>query len=281
MRPDPAAVALAERYRLAVGAQPRGGAAGATRGRGTGSSVELEDRRDFQPGDDVRRVDWRAYGRSDRMLLKQLREEVRPSVDLVVDASLSISIEIEKQAVALGLAAMVAASARADGALVRVTRVGEAVGDVPVDALLSDGLVFDGRTPLVALLPAVMARLRPGAALVVVSDFLFPHDPAALVRGLGARAGRLGMVQVLGECDSVTDVTGMLQLIDVETGEARVLSLDAAARARYQARLDRLTAGLGEECRRLGAPFAVVQAEVGLATACRDALVPAGLLAVR
>ncbi len=52
-----------------------------------GSSVEFAEYRDYQFGDDLRRVDWRLYARTDRVHVKQYEEETQMRVFLVLDTS--------------------------------------------------------------------------------------------------------------------------------------------------------------------------------------------------
>ena len=56
-----------------------------------GSSVEFAQHRPYVAGDDVRRVDWKVFGRSDRIYIKQYQEETNLPLVLVVDASESMA----------------------------------------------------------------------------------------------------------------------------------------------------------------------------------------------
>src|SRR5262245_16940998 len=103
------------RYRLGLPPRAAGGP-GATLGRRAGSSLEFRDYREYQPGDDLRHVDWNAYARSDQLTLKLFREEVTPHLDLVLDGSRSMALEASaKEAAALGLAAFFASAAAGSG----------------------------------------------------------------------------------------------------------------------------------------------------------------------
>src|ERR1017187_10237603 len=55
-----------------------------------GSSVEFAEYRDYQPGDDLRRVDWRLFGRRDRLHVKQFEDEAQLRLFTVLDASASM-----------------------------------------------------------------------------------------------------------------------------------------------------------------------------------------------
>ena len=56
-----------------------------------GSSVEFAEYRKYVPGDDLRRLDWRAYGRSDRFYVKEFEADTNLRCCLVVDTSGSIN----------------------------------------------------------------------------------------------------------------------------------------------------------------------------------------------
>ncbi|CAA9282073.1 MAG: hypothetical protein AVDCRST_MAG93-3261, partial [uncultured Chloroflexia bacterium] len=55
-----------------------------------GSSVEFADYRNYTPGDDLRRVDWNLYARTDKLFLKLYEEEEDRAVHLLVDTSASM-----------------------------------------------------------------------------------------------------------------------------------------------------------------------------------------------
>ena len=55
-----------------------------------GMSVEFEQHRPYVPGDDLRHLDWKVYGRSDRLAIKQYEQETTLDVILLVDCSASM-----------------------------------------------------------------------------------------------------------------------------------------------------------------------------------------------
>lgn len=56
-----------------------------------GPSVEFASHRLYVPGDDIRRVDWRAYAKADRFFIKEYEEETNMRVHLVLDCSKSMA----------------------------------------------------------------------------------------------------------------------------------------------------------------------------------------------
>ena len=63
-----------------------------------GSSVEFAEYRNYQFGDDLRRVDWRLYARTDRLHVKQFEEETQLRIFLVLDTSASMDFRSRPEA---------------------------------------------------------------------------------------------------------------------------------------------------------------------------------------
>ena len=60
---------------------------GMHRARLHGSSVEFAEHKEYSPGDEIRHIDWKAYGKLDRYYVKQFEQESQLTVYLVLDAS--------------------------------------------------------------------------------------------------------------------------------------------------------------------------------------------------
>src|SRR6266699_3855121 len=56
-----------------------------------GFSVEFAEHRQYYPGDEIRHIDWRAYGKTDRYYIKEFEEETNLKAHLLVDASGSMA----------------------------------------------------------------------------------------------------------------------------------------------------------------------------------------------
>ncbi len=56
-----------------------------------GASVEFAEHREYVPGDDIRHIDWKVYGRSDRYYIKQYEEETNLRTQILLDASESMA----------------------------------------------------------------------------------------------------------------------------------------------------------------------------------------------
>ncbi|MDE7268316.1 MAG: DUF58 domain-containing protein, partial [Lachnospiraceae bacterium] len=76
--------------RLAMGHRTSMNLTGNRKSMQKGSSMEFSDFREYMPGDDIRRIDWNAYGRLDRLYVKEYMEEKEAVVSILLDTSASM-----------------------------------------------------------------------------------------------------------------------------------------------------------------------------------------------
>ena len=229
------------------------GRAGERLGSGTGSSLEFQDYRSYSPGDDLRHVDWAAYARSELLAVRLYREEVAPRVDLVLDVSRSMAVTPEKLRAHGELSALVAcacASTAADSRVITAAGVDPAPLRRPEDV---ERLLACERAD--SALEAPHLPLRRRSLRIVISDFLFPHDPDVLVARLARESASLALVQLTLAEEAEPDAAGGLRLIDAEDRGAIDMVVDEAAVRDYRARFGRLRLGLSRAARRSGARF--------------------------
>jgi uncharacterized protein (DUF58 family) len=206
---------------VAVSGRTLQGPAGTWAGRRVGSSVEFQEYREYQPGDDLRHIDWGVYARTDRLTIKRFREEVTPHLDLLIDGSRSMAL---------------AGTAKADAtAALAALLLGAAVhsGLRPTPWLAQDEcrpltgepehwpLSLDGTASLVEVLRRRPPTWHSGGVRVVISDLLWPEAPAALLSPLSRGAAFVVLVQVLARRDQ--DPQGeesaqAVRLVDAESG---------------------------------------------------------------
>ena len=274
-----------ERFAWLPPTRPVAGAPGERLARGTGSSLEFADRREYMAGDDVRHLDWGAYARTDQWMVRVYAREVSPRLDVLLDLSASMAVtegdagRPAKAGAALDLARFALESGRAAGLSVQLVALGEQPRRVPTDELEQSGLGFDARRPLPDLLRECGSLLRAGSQRLLISDLLVEQPPDRWLRVLGQGAGRLEVLQLLTAAERAPEVGGAWRLEDVESGASRDLVMDRSVVAAYLERLGGLTSGLRDAARRLGASFLELTADDGLERHLTDALLPAQLVA--
>lgn len=149
-----------------------------------GASVEFAEYRKYVPGDDLRRLDWRAHGRTDRFYVKEYEADTNLRCCLVVDTSGSMGFKsgaLSKFEVAQRIAAALGYLAVQQGDAVGLSCVADSV----VQSLPTKRnpahlkLVFDlleqaeptGPTQLVDTLHELAETIRQRALVIMISDF--------------------------------------------------------------------------------------------------------------
>ncbi|MEZ5963641.1 MAG: DUF58 domain-containing protein [Planctomycetota bacterium] len=190
--------------------------------------------RRYAGGDDVRDIDWHAYARTGALFAKVLQEEERRTLTLLVDLSASLDAGLPPRRVALLRFAAIEgalALARLD-ALYLVTGNGQCTtlrGAASLDALLAE---LERAPRAHAPLQMVQRPLDDGhtGLFVWLSDFA-PPSAVAPALGLLRRHGRrcVGVLPEMAD-DRAPDARGVVALRDPESGERRVVRVDAALR---------------------------------------------------
>src|ERR1700719_2353338 len=88
---DPDAIAQISDLTLRSRRLVEGAISGLHRSPFRGFNVEFAQYREYTPGDDLRRLDWRVFARSDRHYIKQYEEESNVRVTFILDASASMA----------------------------------------------------------------------------------------------------------------------------------------------------------------------------------------------
>lgn len=96
---DPATLANLKGLELKARLIVEGFASGMHKSPYHGFSVEFAEHREYVPGDDLRYVDWKVYGKSDRYYLKQFEEETNFACYILIDSSESMLYRSEQAAV--------------------------------------------------------------------------------------------------------------------------------------------------------------------------------------
>ena len=215
-----------------------------------GSSVEFAEYREYVPGDDPRRMDWRAYGRSDRFYVKEFEADTNLRCCLVLDTSGSMdfgSTGVTKIEYARRIAGSLGYLAVEQGDAVGLTCVANGVvKNVPPrrnPAHLS--AVFDvleqirpkGETQLPAALDELAETARQRALVVILSDFFV--EPGELRRAfehLRFRKHDVAAFHLLDPLELSFEFRRPMRFLDMEGG-APIFAEPNAIAERYQAAL--------------------------------------------
>jgi uncharacterized protein (DUF58 family) len=221
---------------------------GMHRSRRVGLSLDFAEHRAYQPGDDIRRIDWRVYGRTDRFYVKEYEADTNASVTFALDSSASMDFgsgPLTKFHYGRMLVAALAWLSQRQGDRVGlVTFAGDLVEVVPPSTRHLRLLLHTlGRAR-----PAGAGQLRPvleraatlssrAGVVVVVSDCY--EDPESVQRGVSSLRGRghdVILFHLLDPAERDLPGDGATTFEDAESGERLPLRPEVL-REKYQAQV--------------------------------------------
>ena len=192
---DPSVIARLGRLEIVARSLVEGFIKGLHLSPAKGSSTEFAEHRPYSPGDEIRRIDWRTFARTDRHYLKEYDDETNVRALLVVDQSASMAFPAD----GLTKIRYAVCTAAALGYLILRQRdgVGLALISERVEKFLPpkataqhlsgifnvlENASTSGGTGLGLALKQIAARMTHRSVVILISDFL--NDPREILKGL-------------------------------------------------------------------------------------------------
>jgi uncharacterized protein (DUF58 family) len=278
------------------------GTAGNVLGRGTGSSIDFQDHRQYVPGDDPRHINWQAYARTGHYTMKLYREEVTPRIDLVYDVSGSMFLDAAKETRVWELFYFCLESGLRLGGHMKLHLLGRAAAEPPAEVPIAQALADGWPAPVgrarhtaaagprptakeqgiaaTALLADQLDRVpfRAGSLRVLVSDLLDESPPGRVAAALVAARSRGLVLAPFTKEESDPDWSGNVDFEDVEQLTHRRQHVASDLLDRYRAAYRRHFGLWREACASRGVGFARVGDTGDFLAALRGEAVPAGAI---
>ena len=276
---DPRILAKIRGLRLRARHIVEGYIAGRHRSPQPGFSIEFSEHREYAPGDDLRYVDWKVFGRSDKIYLKQFEDETNLLCYLVLDVSQSMTYVGPSAALSKLEYAQSIAAALAWLVLQQQDAVGLATFDDQIRALVRPGsspsqleqiiTVLESTTPGKTTAAGknfhdLAQRLTKRGVVIILSDF-FDDLPsvAAGLKHLRHRKHDVVLLQLLDPAelefpfDRLTEFQGLESLPVVQADSQRI-------RAAYLREIESFCHGLEMECRRQHIDYFLIRTDQAL-----------------
>ena len=229
-----------------------------------GYSVEFAQHREYAPGDEIRRIDWKAYGKFDRYFVKEYEEETNLRAYLLVDASASMdygSNGIRKFDYGCYLAMSLAYLMLRQGDDVGLITFGAEVqhyipprsGLKHMQALTSvlEATQPQGETHLDQVLREVAGKITRRGMIIVMSDLF--DTPDLVMRALKYFRHRRNEVMVfhlLDQNELEFPFERLTVFEDIEAAQHRVLAEPRTIREAYMQQLQHFLTEYQQACRR-------------------------------
>ena len=244
-----------------------------------GFSVEFTEHRQYMPGDPIRDIDWKAYGKSDRLFVKQYEEETNLRAHILLDASGSMGFRAEGRGsssdgvskfqygryLAAALSFLMLRQRDAVGLVVFDERIRRFIPPRSVGSHLHvllrelDAAEPSEETDVSSVLHELAERIARRGLIVLISD-LFVSDPAQMLSGLRHLRHRKHEVIVFHVLDSLERDLAFREdakFVDLETGEEIVVQPWHVRRA-YRERMEEMERRYLRACRESAIDYALM-----------------------
>lgn len=249
------------------------GMSGIRKSSAKGSSVEFSDFREYMLGDDIRRIDWNAYGRTDKLYIKQFMEEKEAVFQIFIDTSRSMSFgEIPKSRMALQTAGALSYIILNNLDRVYINEMKEnsitkgkgVTGATAFSHVLADlnRIVFDGKT---TLNKTILSRpVATGGVSIIISDFLDPEGIEEAMKYLAYKKQRIVLIQILAKEEVDVNLEGTVHILDMETNERVKITMSNATIKKYKEQLEDMQNSLKALARKYNAEYIFIQSDESL-----------------
>lgn len=233
-----------------------------------GSSVEFAEYRNYAPGDDIRRLDWRVFGRTDRFFMKEFEAETNLRCYIVLDCSASMKFEGKSgrrfdlaRRIAATLAYLVIHQGDAVG-LICVTE--KTVHEIPprrnpahFQTILEilEKMEPSGETGLVPALHEVAEKVRRRGLVIVLSDlFCEPEQLLSSFQHLRFQKHDLAVFHLLDRAELEFQFDRPVRFVDLENSYSLVTE-PAVVRDRYLEQIGKFLEAMRRGCHEFNADY--------------------------
>ena len=268
-RLDPTALARFGRLELLARLVVEGVTAGLHRSPFKGFSVEFAEHRQYGPGDEIRHIDWRAFGKTDRYYVKEYEEETNLKAVLVVDSSGSmgyagqtISKLEQARRMAASLAYLMIGQRDAVGLITFDTEVRSMIPPRSATSHFSllcqklEATETGGEVALSGILHALAGRIRRRGLVIILSDgFDDLENLLSALKHLRHRHHEVLFFHVLAPEEEEFPFKSPIHFRNLERADHRLRVDPVALRAVYLARFGEYCRSLKERVRGMGADY--------------------------
>lgn len=269
---DPVALTRIASLELIARTVVEGFISGLHRSPHLGFSVNFAEYRPYHPGEDIRKIDWKVYGRTDRFFIKEYEGETNTGIHLILDCSRSMAYAsrgITKLEYGQYLAASLGYFAFKQRDAVGFIAYDEDIVDfVPARGSLGhlntvlhsiEKTRAGAKTDFVKSLIKVSERIRRRGMVVVISDlYEEPHSVLNGLRHLALRGNDVIVFQILDPEEVRFDFPAAAQFVDMET-QSEMHVIPDYIRQEYRRLLQSQIERYEKECRKDRMDFASIE----------------------
>lgn len=256
------------RFQIMMKQKNRLGMSGERKSNAKGSSVEFSDFREYMLGDDIRRIDWNAYGRMDKLFVKLFMEEKEGVFYVLSDCSKSMDFgQLNKSVAArrIGAAFSYMILHNMDrlylGSIeerqVKLTKA--MTGQQSFHKVLTEieNYNYNGETHLTEAIKKVPFHGK--GMTVILSDFYEEGGIEELLKYLRFQKQEVVLIQVLASEEIEIEAEGTVSMIDSETEEKEKVTISTKILREYKNKLEQFQKELERVSKKYEAAYMKVQ----------------------
>lgn len=224
-----------------------------------GNSLEFSDFKEYVPGDDVRRIDWNSYARTDKIYVKRFDEERQANINIFIDSSASMDYgEENKGYYAKLLAASLAYVALKSSDSVNIFVCGQQLEKSKLNIRgknsfaetveFLDKINFEGSTNLSkSIIQTKQIKINRGISFII-SDFYSEDGFEEGFKALSYRKQKLSVLHIISPQELNPELNGNIRLVDSETNQMQEVSLDELVVEKYKKQFESFSNAIKESC---------------------------------
>lgn len=236
---------------------------GVHRSRSKGFSVEFEEHREYSPGDEIRRIDWKALGKFDRYFIKEYEDETNLRAYLLLDASASMNYASDGITkfdygctLTASLAYLILKQQDAAGLVTFSDRIESFVPPrAKRDYLIQILAALEkrgpaGETNVGRILEEIAGQVKRRGLIVLVSDLL--DEPEAVLKGLRQfrfKGNDVIVFHLLDQAELDLPFDGNILFEDLEAADLQIIADPRTIRTTYQKVVQEFIADMRKQCR--------------------------------
>ena len=235
---------------------------GVHKSRAKGFSVEFEEHREYAPGDEIRRIDWKAFGKFDRYFIKEYEDETNLRAYLLLDGSASMNYASDGISkfdygctLTASLAYLILKQQDAAGVVTFSNRIESFVPPrAKRDYLMQILHALENRGPagetnVGKILDELAGQIKRRGLIVLISDLL--DEPEQVLKGLRQfrfKGNDVIVFHLLDPAELELPFDGNVLFEDLEAANLEVIADPRAIRATYQQVVQEFITDMRKQC---------------------------------
>ena len=264
--------------------------------RSYGQTVEFADFREYQLGDDIRRIDWNMYSRFEKYFLRLFTDERQMQIQIFIDCSASMGKEMpEKAAYTMATASALGFLAVESMDKVNFNLMKENKSENPFGTIIGKNAFFraigelekekfDGETDIEACVKSCTDTSTRNGLTVIISDFLTDSNWKKAVEYLCYKKRQVLLMQILTPEELDPSYDGRVNLIDTESVDITDtknmrMRITKSMQQAYQEALKDFKEDIKAFCVKHGVDYVSISTENSIEKVLFNELLKAGIMA--